>query len=175
VSRLAGVFGVLAVLALSMGFAALNGGQHVTLRLGFATLYGVPLTVVAFGGLVAGMVIMLGAGIHSDLKVRRILRARLMEEDLEEKARFIDRSQQDLFEEEEQDAGQEDVGEQWAAGGERNLGDERGFGHEQSPGDEQTAGQEQGLGDEQTAGKEQGLGDEQALGKQHGEVEELSD
>ena len=75
---------------------------RVTLRLGFITFYGVPLTVVAFGGLVAGMVIMLGAGIHSDLKVRRILRARLMEEDLEEKARFIDRSQQDLFEGEEE-------------------------------------------------------------------------
>ncbi len=100
-SRLAGTAGVLAVLALSMGFAALNGGQRVTLRLGFATLYGVPLTVVAFGGLVMGMVIMLGAGIHSDLKVRRILRARLAEEDLEERNRFIDGSQQDLFEGEE--------------------------------------------------------------------------
>ena len=97
-SRLAGAMGVLMVLALSMGFAALNGAQRVTLRLGFITFYGVPLTVVAFGGLVAGMVIMLGAGIHSDLKVRRILRARLMEEDLEEKARFVDGSQQDLFE-----------------------------------------------------------------------------
>ncbi len=101
-SRLAGAAGVLAVLALSVGFAALNGGQRVTLRLGFATLYGVPLTVVAFGGLVVGMVIMLVAGIHSDLKVRRILRARLAEEDLEERNRFIDGSQQDLFEGEEQ-------------------------------------------------------------------------
>ena len=97
-SRWAGGVGVLAVLVLSMGFAALNGAQRVTLRLGIATLYGVPLTVVAFGGLVAGMVIMLGAGVRSDLKVRRILRARLAEEDLEEKSRFIDRSQQELFE-----------------------------------------------------------------------------
>ena len=101
-SRLAGAVGVLAVLALSMGFAALNGGQRITLRLGFMTVYGVPLTVVAFGGLVTGMVIMLGAGIHSDLKVRRILRARLAEEDLEEKSWVIDQSQQDLFEGEEQ-------------------------------------------------------------------------
>jgi len=101
-SRLAGAAGVLAVLALSMGFAALNGGQRITLRLGFMTVYGVPLTVVAFGGLVTGMVIMLGAGIHSDLKVRRILRARLAEEDLEEKSWVIDQSQQDLFEGEEQ-------------------------------------------------------------------------
>ena len=144
-SRLAGVFGVLAVLALSMGFAALNGGQRVTLRLGLVTLYGVPLTVVAFGGLVAGMVIMLGAGIHSDLKVRRILRARLMEEDLEEKARFIDRSQQDLFDGEGQDASEEGVGEQPAAGYEQSVGGE------------------QSVGDEQTAGSE------------HSEVEELSD
>ena len=97
-SRLSGLAGIVAVLGLSMGFAALNGGQRVTLRLGIATLYGVPLTVVAFGGLLAGMVIMLGASIHSDLKVRKILRARLAEEDREEKARFIDRNQKDLFE-----------------------------------------------------------------------------
>lgn len=96
-SRLAGVTGLLAVLAISIGFASLNGGQRVTLRLGFATLYGVPLTVVAFGGLVAGMVIMLGASIHSDLKVRRILRARLTEEGHEETRRFVDQSQEDLF------------------------------------------------------------------------------
>ena len=101
-SRLAGALGVLVVLVLSMAFATLNGGQRVTLRLGFMTLYGVPLTVVAFGGLVLGMVIMLGAGIHSDLKVRRILRARLAEEDREERNRFIDGSQKDLFEEESQ-------------------------------------------------------------------------
>ncbi len=95
--HLAGVVGALAVLVLSMSFATLNGGQRVTLRLGFATFYGVPLTVVAFGGLITGMVIMLGAGVRSDLKVRRILRARLAEEDLEERNRFIDGSQQDLF------------------------------------------------------------------------------
>lgn len=97
-SRLAGGIGVLAVIALSLGFAALNGNQRVTLRLGVATFYGVPLTVVAFGGLLVGMVIMLVAGIHSDLKVRRILRARLAEEGLEDKDRFVDQSQQDLFE-----------------------------------------------------------------------------
>ena len=97
-NRLAGLAGVTVVLALSMGFAVLNSGQRVTLRLGFATFYGVPLTVIAFGGLMTGMVIMLGASIHSDLKVRRILRARLVEEDREERARFIDRDQKDLFE-----------------------------------------------------------------------------
>lgn len=96
-SRLAGGAGVLAVVALSLGFASLNGNQRVTLRLGAATFYGVPLTVVAFGALLVGMVIMLGAGIHSDLKVRRILRARLTEEGLEDQGRFVDQSQQDLF------------------------------------------------------------------------------
>ena len=37
------------------------------------------------------MVIMLAAGIRSDLKVRRILRDRLAAEDRDEKIRFIDR------------------------------------------------------------------------------------
>jgi len=83
--------------ALGMGFASLNSGQRVTVRLGFVTFYGVPLTVVAFASLLMGMVVMLVAGLRSDLKVRRILRARLEEEDLEERSRFVDRDQQDLF------------------------------------------------------------------------------
>jgi uncharacterized integral membrane protein len=98
VRRLAAGAGILLVVALSVGFASLNGSQRVTLRLGFATFYSVPLTVVTFGGLLVGMLIMLVAGIHSDLKVRRILRARLAEEGLEEQRRFVDQSQQDLFE-----------------------------------------------------------------------------
>jgi uncharacterized integral membrane protein len=80
-----------------MGFASLNSGQRVTLRLGFVTLYGVPLTVIAFASLLLGMFVMLVAGIRSDLKVRGILRARLEAEDLEERNRFVDRDQQDLF------------------------------------------------------------------------------
>ena len=97
-SRWARALWFLLVLAMALAFSGLNGGQRVILRLGVATLYGVPLTVVAFGGVVTGMVIMLVAGVHSDLKVRRILRERLAEEDREERSRFIDRSQQDLFE-----------------------------------------------------------------------------
>ena len=96
-TRFAGAVGVFVVLAFSMAFAALNGGQRVTLRFGVATLYRVPLTAVAFGALILGMVVMLVAGIHSDLKVRRILRERLAEEDREEKAHLVDRAQQDLF------------------------------------------------------------------------------
>lgn len=78
-------------------FASLNSSHRVTLRLGFVTLFGVPLTVVVFGAVILGMVVMLGAGVQSDLKVRRILRARLVEEDREERERTVDQSQQDLF------------------------------------------------------------------------------
>lgn len=87
-----------------MAFASLNSNQRVTLRLGVGTYYGVPLTVIAFGGVIVGMLIMLVAGIRSDLKVRRILRARLEEEDREERSRFVDHTQQDLFAPGTQDA-----------------------------------------------------------------------
>jgi len=103
-NRLAGGAGVLLVLFLAMAFASLNGGQRVTLRLGFATFYGVPLTLVAFSGVLFGMVIMLVAGIRSDLKVRRILRERLAQESREESLRFVDRAQQELFMAEQEDA-----------------------------------------------------------------------
>lgn len=100
-SRLLVAVGIGLVLVLSWGFAALNAGQRVTLRLGVYTFYRVPLTVVAFGALILGMVVMLLAGVYSDLRVRRILRERLAEEDREERARiFVDERQQDLFEQE---------------------------------------------------------------------------
>jgi hypothetical protein len=45
------------------------------------------------------MFLMLVTGIQSDLKVRRILRERLAQEDRDERARiYVDRNQQDLFE-----------------------------------------------------------------------------
>ena len=97
VSRLLGWIGVALLVGLSLGFAFLNSSQRVTLRLGVVTLYGVPLTGVAFGSVIVGMVVMLVAGVRSDLKVRRVLRARLAEEDRAERERFIDDSQQDLF------------------------------------------------------------------------------
>ena len=96
-SRILGAATMLGALLLALGFASLNSGQRVTLRLGFVTFYSVPLTVVAFASLLLGMLVMLVAGIHADLKVRRILRARLAAEDREERARFVDRDQQDLF------------------------------------------------------------------------------
>ena len=98
-TRLLNLAVVVVALALALGFTSLNSSQRVTLRLGFATIYGVPLTAVAFGGLLVGMLVMLVAGIGSDLKVRRILRARLVEEDREERGLFVDLAQRDLFEE----------------------------------------------------------------------------
>ncbi len=94
--RFIGPLGVLAVLVVSILFAALNGAQRVTLDLGVIVLYRVPLTLVGFIGLFMGMVVMLVAGVHSDLKVRAVLRQRLEVEDREERA-LIDRTQQDLF------------------------------------------------------------------------------
>ncbi len=95
-SRLWGILAVVGVVLLSMAFAAVNAGHRVTLELGFVTLYRAPVTLVAFGGLLVGMLVMFATGIHSDLKVRRILRERL-EEEARVEQRWIDRSQRDLF------------------------------------------------------------------------------
>lgn len=94
--RFVGPLGVVSVLVVSVLFAALNGPQRVTLNLGVTVLYGVPLTLVGFTGLFTGMVVMLVAGVRSDLRVRALLRQRLEDEDREERA-LIDRTQQDLF------------------------------------------------------------------------------
>ena len=96
-SRLLRAVGVAALVVASLGFAFLNSSQRVTLRFGVVTLFGVPLTAIVFGSVITGMVVMLVAGIRSDLKVRQVLRARLAEEDRAERERFIDLSQQELF------------------------------------------------------------------------------
>jgi uncharacterized integral membrane protein len=98
-SRRLGVMSALLVALLAMGFAALNAGYRTTLNLGFFTLYRVPVTLVAFGGLILGMLVMFATGVHGDLKVRRILRERLAQESREER-KWIDRNQRDLFGEE---------------------------------------------------------------------------
>ena len=95
-SRLTGAVVVLVVLVLVMLFARGNGSERVTLDLGVLTFQRVPLTFVAFGSLFVGMLVMLIAGIHADLRVRQFLRDRLEEESLEERQR-VDRSQRDLF------------------------------------------------------------------------------
>ncbi len=94
-TRFVGPLGVLSILVISIVFAALNP-QRITLDLGVGVLYGVPLFIPVFTGLLMGMLVMLVAGIRSDLKVRAVLRQRLEDEDREEQA-LIDRTQQDLF------------------------------------------------------------------------------
>jgi len=95
-SRLFGALTVLLVLLLAAGFAGANAGHRVTLSLGFFTLHRVPVTLVAFSGLFVGLLVMFATGIHSDLKVRRILRERLAEESRREQI-WTDLNQQDLF------------------------------------------------------------------------------
>ena len=60
------MIGILLVVGLAVVLQSLNGSETVTLQLGVITLYDVPITAVAFFGLLAGMVIMLVAGIHND-------------------------------------------------------------------------------------------------------------
>lgn len=109
-TRWIGPLGVASVLVISILFAALNGAQRVTVNLGVTVLYRVPLTLITFTGLFLGMVVMLVAGIRSDLKVRAVLRQRLEDEDREERA-LIDRTQQDLFSPppQEDEGGEEEV------------------------------------------------------------------
>lgn len=98
--RLLGPLGVALAVILSVLFTALNGAERVVIDVGFTRFTRVPLVLVAFGGLVVGMLVMLIAGVDSDLRVRQILRERLQEEDREERERFVDHDQRDLFEEE---------------------------------------------------------------------------
>ena len=102
-SRIIPAIGILLVAGLAVVLQSLNGSETVTLKLGVITLYDVPIPAVAFFGLLAGMVIMLVTSIHNDLRVRRILRDRLTEEDSEEKARIIDHRQHDLFGKDEEE------------------------------------------------------------------------
>ena len=145
--RFIGPLGVVFVLVVSILFAALNGSQRVTLNLGVTVLYGVPLTLVGFTGLFMGMVVMLVAGVRSDLRVRALLRQRLEDEDREERA-LIDRTQHDLF----SSLPREDGGD----------GDGDGDGMGTGPGTEMGAGSgtEMGTGPEteMRTGPETGLG-----------------
>jgi len=119
-SRVVWVLSVLLVLLLAMGFAAANGGHRVTLSLGLFTLYQVPVTFVAFSGLFVGMLVMFATGIHSDLKVRRVLRERLAEDARREQS-WIDRNQQDLFSE---NAGVDPEGDEDSAPAEPSIREE---------------------------------------------------
>lgn len=98
--RLAGAGGVVLIAGLAAAFATANRRQLVTVDLGFWTFYRVPLTWILFVGIMLGMATMLLAGLHADLRVRRILRDRLEEEAREE--REDHRYQRDLFKGEEE-------------------------------------------------------------------------
>jgi uncharacterized integral membrane protein len=95
-TALAGVAAGLVLLAISLGFAALNQGERVRLDLGFISFSSVPLPTVVFGAVLLGMGVMILVGIRSDLRVREILRGRLQQEDREERTR-VDKAQRDLF------------------------------------------------------------------------------
>ncbi len=80
--RFYGLAGLAAVVLLGVAFARGNAGREVAINLGIITLDSVPVTFVAFGGMVVGMAVVLVAGIRADLKVRRLLRERHMKESL---------------------------------------------------------------------------------------------
>jgi len=88
---------MLAVLVFVLVFARWNGAERMTLDLGFWTFYRVPMTWVVFGSFLLGMLAMLLAGLHSDLRVRRFLRDRFAAGEEEQSPGREDRLQQDLF------------------------------------------------------------------------------
>ncbi len=79
-SRLAGWLGLALVVVLGVGFAVANAGREVAINLGVVMLERVPVTFVAFGGMVVGMGVVLVAGVNADLKVRRLLRERHLQD-----------------------------------------------------------------------------------------------
>ena len=99
-SRWLALAGVAAFVALVIWFTALNGDQRIILDLGFTRFHRFPVTMVAFAALLVGMLVMLLAGLHTDLRVRKILRDRLIEE---ARAEATSLTQRDLF-----DSGEED-------------------------------------------------------------------
>lgn len=57
--------------AVAAAFAIANGGERVTVELGFVTLRSVSLPVVVFGAVLLGMLAVLLAGLRADLQNRR--------------------------------------------------------------------------------------------------------
>ena len=82
-NRFVSGIGLALLVVLGVGFARANAGIEVTIDLWMFTLRRVPVTFVAFGGMVVGMGVVLVAGINADLKVRRLLRERHLEDSRE--------------------------------------------------------------------------------------------
>ena len=82
-NRFVSGIGLALLVVLAVGFARANAGIEVTIDLWMFTLRRVPVTFVAFGGMVVGMGVVLVAGINADLKVRRLLRERHLEDSRE--------------------------------------------------------------------------------------------
>ncbi len=89
--RFYGLAGLAVVILAGVAFARGNAGREVAINLGIVTLDSVPVTFVAFGGMVVGMAVVLVAGINADLKVRKLLRERHMKESLAEPGRSSER------------------------------------------------------------------------------------
>ena len=83
--RYTGWIALVAVMLLALLFAMGNAGRVVNINLGLFTLSRVPVTFVAFGGMIVGMGVVLAAGINADLKVRRLLRERQEQNSLAER------------------------------------------------------------------------------------------
>jgi|GEM_PF-2416446 len=79
-SRWAKWLGLLIVVTLAGLFAYFNGGERVTLYLGFTTLYRISLVGLVFTAVLLGMTLMFIVGIEHDLRVRRLLRAYRVQE-----------------------------------------------------------------------------------------------
>ena len=85
--RFSGLAGLALVILMGVAFARGNAGREVAINLGIVTLDAVPVTFVAFGGMVVGMAVVLVAGVNADLKVRKLLRERHMKQSLTERGR----------------------------------------------------------------------------------------
>jgi hypothetical protein len=56
------------------GFALLNAGVHVPLRLGFVSFRSVPLAALVFLSFLLGMLSLFLVGLRADVRTRRMLR-----------------------------------------------------------------------------------------------------
>ena len=80
--RFSGLLALGVVVLLGVAFAMGNAGARSRSTSESRHCEAVPVTFVAFGGMVVGMGVVLVAGINADLKVRRLLRERHLKESL---------------------------------------------------------------------------------------------